>query len=327
MTINSNKSGDTRRKILAFSAIALLILALLALYCFENSAKNRASDSNEMPGVTQADLDRQSAAVSGKTAVLLIGIDKFQDELKSVGFMNNQQSDFVTLLIFNHDDESFAAIHFNRDTMCSVTRYGLGGKEADTVPMQLALSHTYGDGGAMSCKNTVASVNSLLPEIFIKNYACVTMEAVVELTDLCGGIPVFVDDDYTMVDPSFQKGLTITLDGETALNFIRMRRELYDGSNVRRMDRQRSYLSGLADTMLKKAGADTDFALNAVDAITPYLVTDAGDYDLAEFMSWLISYNFTGIVTPEGELGESEKYVEFYPDQSSLEEITKTYWK
>lgn len=324
---SDRRRRENRRKILAICAAAVLVIALAALFIIDSAAERRAVASGETPGVTEADLARQGGAVSGKTAVLLIGVDKFQNEMKNVGFMNNQQSDFVTLLIFDHDEESFVAIHFNRDTICDVTRYGLGGKRADTVPMQLALSHTYGDGGKLSCRNTVASVNSLLPDVRIKNYACVTMEAVIELTDLCGGIPVFMDDDYTVVDPEFQKGLTLTLDGETALTFIRMRRSLADSANSRRMERQKNYMNSLAETLIKQASADPGFGLKAIDVIEPYLTTDADDYTLIEFMSWLLSYQFKGLVSPEGSFADEGRYVEFHPYPASLNDLEKTYWK
>ena len=318
---------ERKKKKLVIAAVALLAIVLAGLALFESRQQNRESASNEMPGVSAADLERQNGAVSGRTALLVIGIDKMQDECFTTGYLNNQQSDFVTLLIFNHEEKSYTAVHFNRDTVCDVTRYGVGLRRVDTVPMQLALSHTYGDGGDLSCRNTVESVNSLLPGIFIRNYACVTMEAVVELTNLCGGVPVEMDDDYTMVDSRFEKGLTLTLDGDSALEFIRMRRALADASNARRMNRQRAYLGALADTVIKKCGADQDFSSRAVSAVAPYLVSDAAELDLAEYMSWVLSYKYNGIITPEGEFDDSGKYVEFHCDEASLKEITEKYWK
>ena len=85
---------------------------------------------------------------------LIMGLDKYEAAAgETDSYNNDQQADFLLLMIVDKTNGSFSALHINRDTMAEIQRLGLGGKKLNTFTGQLALSHTYGSGGKDSCRN------------------------------------------------------------------------------------------------------------------------------------------------------------------------------
>lgn len=78
-----------------------------------------------------------------------------------------------------------------------------------------------------------------------------TMGAVPYINDLVGGVPVTVLDDFSGIDDSLVEGETITLKGEQALHYVRIRGGLEDSSNLNRMKRQQQYLESMAEQIGK----------------------------------------------------------------------------
>ena len=91
---------------------------------------------------------REYTLRSSLDTFLLIGLDKFTDTLSDPGnYTNNQQADFLFLIVVDHTEKSYCAIHLNRDAMTEIQRLGMTGRRIGTFTGQLALSHTYGSGG------------------------------------------------------------------------------------------------------------------------------------------------------------------------------------
>ncbi|MBR6360632.1 MAG: hypothetical protein IKS04_02440, partial [Clostridia bacterium] len=64
--------------------------------------------------------------------VLFIGIDKFESELnREDAYRNTQQSDFLMLLVLDHDAESCTALHINRDIMGEIRVLDFKGDPVD----------------------------------------------------------------------------------------------------------------------------------------------------------------------------------------------------
>ncbi|MCD8375356.1 MAG: LCP family protein [Oscillospiraceae bacterium] len=174
---------------------------------------------------------------SNLETILLIGIDKFEDDLDQYGYINSQQADFLLLLIFDRESGDCTALQINRDIMTEITVLGVTGDQAGTVTAQLALAHTYGSGGSDSCVNTVKAVSNLLYGVDVDHYAAVTMDAVPIINDLAGGVTLTVMDDLTLYDEALVEGEEITLTGDQALTYVRARFYIADGTNLHRMER------------------------------------------------------------------------------------------
>ena len=109
--------------------------------------------------------------------VLLMGLDKYAETEES-NYLNNEQSDFLMLLVINKETGACTPIQLNRDTMTKIQILGVRGDVAGTFTGQLALAHTYGSGERDSCLNTAEAVSNLLYGVDIDHYISITMDGV-----------------------------------------------------------------------------------------------------------------------------------------------------
>ena len=257
--------------------------------------------------------------------ILLMGIDKTSDRMENLdsdALLNNLQSDFLMLLVVDKTASSVTAVHLNRDTMAETPRIGREGKTLAPVTEQLALSHTYGTGGKDSCRNTVKAVSRLLYDVPIDHYLALTMDAIPALTDFVGGVTVHIDDDLTAADPSFVQGTDVTLQGDRALTFVRARRSVTDGTNLSRMERQRTFINALYLKLRSSLNSGGEsYALRLSQAIAPYTTSDLSTDDLVSFTQSLSGYSFAGIETTPGTPDMGAKYIEFHPDEQALQAL------
>lgn len=252
--------------------------------------------------------------------ILLIGVDKYESQAQDESYNNTQQADFLMLLLMDREAETYSVLHLNRDTMTEIPVLGVRGEKAGTITGQLALAHTYGSGGLDSCRNTAEAVSNLLYGIEIDHYLAFTMDAVAKINDLAGGVTLTVSDDLTSVSPELYQGATVTLDGEMALAYVRTRYGLEDSSNLRRMERQRQYLTALQSALTAKAADQEDFMINALETVSPYMTSDCTADQLSRMYDRLVLYADGGIQSIEGEAVKGKEFMEFYPDETALKQ-------
>jgi len=254
-------------------------------------------------------------------SVLVLGLDKFESEKDDSGFYNDQQADFLMLFVIDNEDKSYSVIHLNRDTMVDINVLGVAGEKIDTFFGQLALAHTYGNGKEVSCRNTADAVSGLLNNVNIERYISVTMDAVPVITDLVGGVKVEIKDDFSSIDDSLVMGETIKLSGEQALNFVRTRYGLEDSSNESRMLRQREYVTSLFDALNEKYIEDEDFLEKATFDLSEYMVSNFTVTQMENLIDSLSNYEFKDIYVIDGESKIGEKFLEFYADEDSVNNL------
>ena len=255
---------------------------------------------------------------------LLIGIDKFTDTLSDPDYhTNNQQADFLFLMVVDKSTKTYSAIHLNRDAMTEIQRLGMSGKKIGSFTGQLALAHTFGSGGKDSCRNTVQAVSTYLLGVPVEHYFSLTMDAIPVVNDLAGGVTVHIDDDFSAVDPSLEQGRDVRLQGQQALTFVRGRMYVDDGSNLSRMNRQREFINALYGQLTQKLQEDGGFAARLASRLADYSVSDLTTTELSNLADQLKDYHFTGIRTIAGDADKGEKYMEFYTDESALRSLVK----
>ena len=153
------------------AVVLVLLLGMLLLQRWESTQDAPVSSSGEVSSVeADAPVDDREITYYNGTAyakredletVLLLGVDKFEGETPE-GYVNNQQTDFLLLLVMDKQHETCTPIQLNRDTMTQIQILGVTGEPAGTFTGQLALAHTYGSGEEDSCENTVLAVSNLL---------------------------------------------------------------------------------------------------------------------------------------------------------------------
>lgn len=315
----------------AILAVVLVLLAgMLLLQRWENNQDAPVSSSGEASSVEAgAPVDDREITYYNGTAyakredletVLLLGVDKFAGETPE-GYLNNQQADFLLLLVLDEENETCTPIQLNRDTMTQIQILGVTGEPAGTFTGQLALAHTYGSGEEDSCENTVLAVENLLYGVGIDHYVSLTMDGVALLNDLVGGVPVEVLDDFSGIDDSLVQGEAVTLKGQQALTYVRSRGGLEDSSNLHRMERQRQYLSALQQQLKAAVQQEDGFTLDALLQLNEYMVSDCTVNQLSDLGDSLAAYQVSDILTTPGDAQEGEEFMEFTVDEDALQQL------
>lgn len=315
----------------AILAVVLVLLAgMLLLQRWENTQDAPVSSSGPSSAV-EADVpvDGREITYYNGTAyakredletVLLLGVDKFEGETPE-GYVNNQQADFLLLLVMDKENETCTPIQLNRDTMTQIQILGVTGEPAGTFTGQLALAHTYGSGEEDSCENTVLAVENLLYGVGIDHYVSLTMDWVALLNDLVGGVTVEVLDDFSGIDDSLVQGETVTLKGQQALTYVRSRGGLEDSSNLHRMERQRQYLAALQQQLKAAVQQEDGFTLDALLQLNEYMVSDCTVNQLSDLGDSLATYQVGDILTTPGDAQEGEEFMEFTVDEDALQQL------
>lgn len=258
--------------------------------------------------------------------VLLIGLDAVGKAGDSGAYYNTDQADFLLVAALNEEEKTCRLLQIDRDTMTAVDLLGVSGAKYGTRVEQIALSHTYGDGTAHSCLNVANGVSKLLYGALIDDYFCVTMDAVSILTDFVGGVPVTMDADYTEIDPSFRKGETVILAGDTAVKWIRARNGTAEPTNAVRMRRQRLYLDAFLRIVFDGEPGTGFDRLGAYAAISDYMVTNCDSFAFTSLANELDGFSFSGTVTPSGTVKTGENGVEFYADEQHLQTLAAEFF-
>lgn len=258
----------------------------------------------------------------GIETMLVLGLDTYAGT-EPESYSNSKQADFLMLLVMDTNNNTCQAIHINRDTMADVNVLGVAGDRIDTVKQQIALSHTYGNGREVSCRNTADAVSELLG-VRVDHYVSVTMDAVSIVNDLVGGVTLTVLDDFSAIDSTMKEGEAITLTGAQALTYVRARKGLEDPSNSRRMARQKQYLEALYERTQQCVQEQTDFVPKTALALADYLVTDCSGNKLENLMSRFMEKPLDTIYSLEGDLNTGEQFMEFYPYEDSIKQVVVT---
>lgn len=318
------KKRINKRKIISNIIIVLLIgvFVFSALMMIKEWEKQRGVYTGG--DVTQTDIKFEGKRYELKDnlqTILVMGLDKFASDVTTGSYNNDQQADFLLLIVIDRDNESYDLVHINRDTMTEITMLGVGGQAIGTEVGQIALSHSYGSGGKDSCRNTVLAVSEFFGGAAIDNYLSLTMDAVPILNDAVGGVTVTISDDFSGIDDTLVQGEQVTLRGEHALNYVRTRYGMEDSTNVARMARQREYLTALWDAVVSCVNEDEEFIVNASLEIADYMVTDCTSAQLERLFETVNAYGAPEIRTIEGDSIKGEDFMEFYADEDALQRL------
>lgn len=257
---------------------------------------------------------------------LILGLDKYEENITSDSYNNNQQSDFLMLMVFDNEAKTYSTIHINRDTMVDIDVLGVAGNKVDSVRKQIALAHTYGNGGAISNSNVARSVSSLLCDVRINYTMSLTLDSIGAMNGIVGGVTIDeVLDDFSDVEGGERlikgaKDVTLT-DAEAQL-YVQHRRELDDSSNANRMIRQRQYLEAMRLKIEARAEADDEFPVKAALEMSEYMMYNCSETVLQGLAEKMQEYEFVEIKEIDGEssVGADGK-MEFVPNEDSVKQL------
>ena len=298
-----------------------LLLVLMISVCFSGCGDTASAEITQ-PASTVASMETTSPRKDLET-ILVMGLDKNERSEMLEGYVNKTQSDFLLLLVIDRENRSINSLQINRDTMTEITRLGVFGGSAGKYTAQIALAHAYGSGGSDSDLNAVKAVSNFLGGVKIDHYMTFTMDSVALVNDMVGGVTVFIEDDFSEMDPSLVQGQEITLKGEQALHFVRGRSNVADGTNLNRMARQRQYMMGLYEKIMAAAAQDEAFPEKLVKKLADAFDTDLSVYQLDSLFDTLLECKMGEMLTIEGENVRGE-FMEFYADPDSVAQAVQT---
>ena len=253
---------------------------------------------------------------------LIMGLDSRGEAEATEEYDGTGQVDTLELVVVDYTANTYTRLPINRDTMTEVQSLDTDGTYLATTKMQLSLAHACGDGMEISCENTVDAVSNLLYGQTIDGYASLNMDAIEVLNHLAGGVTVTIEDDFSKADPTLVQGETVTLTDEQAMTYVRGRMDVGDGTNEGRMRRQTQFLSALKPILMEKCQADSSFALEIYDSLTPYMVTDQSRNDFIKLTAALIESEEQERLHIEGTNAVGDTgFNEFTVDEDSLADV------
>ncbi len=306
-----------RQLITIIASIFFGVIAVVSLFGMFHE------DGGSYETETQNTILYQGARYRKKDLVnlLVMGIDQGTEAQESEFYYNDGRADFLALVSVDVSTKSYTVLHINRDTITDVNVYGVRGEYVETRKEQIALAHTYGDGLSQSCGYMQDAVSSLLNGLQIDYYLSLTMPAVAIINDAVGGVSMTLNQDYTDIQPGFQKGEKVILTGEQALRFVRARKGVADETNVSRMERQMLYVEAMLTQLAEKVMAEEGFLEELFFEIEEYAITNCSVNTFSRIVGYVSDYRCIENRTLEGEAKKGKLYMEYYVDEEKKEQL------
>ena len=211
-----------------FGIILVLFLAVVGmgakLYWDVSKSMDKTYETVERSKKSQVNLNNKEPF-----SVLLLGIDTGDD-----GRVEQGRSDTTIVATVNPRDKQTTLVSLARDTYVDIPGHGKQDK----------LNHAYAFGGASLAMDTVENYLN----IPINHYVSINMAGLKELVNAVGGIEVNNNLTFSQDGYDFTIG-KISLDGEQALSYSRMRYEDPNG-DYGRQERQRKVIEGIVQKVL-----------------------------------------------------------------------------
>jgi len=243
-------------QLLAFIAIGLAVVLVsgiaVAGYVVYDLTSTVSANAVELEG--QKELPPDIGAYEGGFNLVLTGVDTCEDAYKqyfgarctgkdSEGTLND-----VNLLVHVSDaPRRVTVVSFPRDLMVRIPQCEDAAGKTHSEMSKQQINTSYTDGGL----NCVVKTISELTGQEVQFAASVTFGGVIEITNAIGGVDVClaspIRDKYTSLN--LPAG-THTLQGLQALQFLRTRHGVGDGSDLGRIGNQQQYMTNLAKKLI-----------------------------------------------------------------------------
>ncbi len=302
--------------------LALVIVGFFFLYKWDDKQGEFPDHETEVPVIEHNGIEYVQR--ENVETFLVLGLDNLPPKSISDAYVNNNQADFLMLLVLDNEAKQYTAIHISHDTMTDINVLGLAGEKIDSICDRIAMAYTYGNGRNLSCHNTSDAVSSLLMGVEVDGYVALNAETVEVLNDLVGGVELVVLDDFTEIDPLMVKGESVTLTGTQAVTYIHGNAKSENNSNSNKTNRQKQYIRALYNTFVTKMTEEESgeqFASDVSQKMTDYIVSNKSSTRLQTIINKVIEYDFLGERDIEGKTLFVEDHVEFHPDKDKVKEM------
>ena len=248
--------------------------------------------------------------------ILFLGVDDGGTSIPGVTPGEGRRSDTIILLLLNNESKEIQLLAISRDTIADVDVYQANGDYAYTAPTHITMQYFYGDSPTRSCFLTKRAVSRLLYGMRIDGCLSLNAHGIVTIVDLLGGLTLTMPDDYTEIDPRYQAGVELTLNGAETEHLLRHRDTSVHGSNEARVERQLRLIKALVEKLQKST------SVSRLEELLDSAGKDVcSDLD-AETLKKLVSYRLVPeSVTLPGEVVQGAEHDEFHVDESALRKL------
>ena len=257
-----------------WSLAALLVLALSGLGIAYTNLSGNIVKVDLLPSLGTA---RPTTVVEGPLNILVMGSDTRQGigttEYGTDTIEGGAHSDTNLLVHLSADRDRAMVVSIPRDSMVPAPADcdDLDSTVADGVVRQWNLN--YNKGGP-SCVIRTLEGNT---DIRVDHFVVIDFAGFQQMVDALGGIEVCLSEDVSDADAAFE--LTAgrhLLDGKQALGYVRVRKQLGDGSDLGRIERQQAFMSSVAQkAMSTSLLLRPDRLYSFLDAATESMTTDS----------------------------------------------------
>ena len=243
-------------QMLKFLAIGLAVVLVsgfgVGAYVFYDLSSTVSANAVELEG--QDPVPPDIGEYKGGFNMVLTGVDTCEEKYKDLfgarctGADSEGTLNDVNLLVHvSQEPRRITVVSFPRDLMIPIPECTDEDGNTTSAMSKQPLNTAYTDGGL----NCVVKTISELTDQEIQFAASVTFGGVIEITNAIGGVDVClaspIKDRYTGLDMAAG---THTVEGLQALQFLRTRHGVGDGSDLGRIGNQQQYMSSLARKMI-----------------------------------------------------------------------------
>lgn len=238
--INRNHKNQKKRRWPRVLLVIFLIIGGIFAYAYSQLRKTTDSIhsdiSQDEDRIEHPSRQNSNLKLDGDDpfSILLLGIDT-----GDMGRVDRGRSDTIMVLTVNPEANKTTLLSIPRDTRTEIV--GRGNQDK--------INHAYAFGGPVMAIN---SVQNLL-DIPIDHYVSVNMKGIQQIVDAVGGVTITPNISFSQSGYSFVKGQQVTMNGEQALAYSRMRYEDPQG-DYGRQSRQREVVLA---TLSKAASFNT----------------------------------------------------------------------
>jgi LCP family protein required for cell wall assembly len=269
-----------RHPILSFLAMAVVAIGVVGASAVGLVAFNVWDAANSLTANAvvineDEELPPSLGAIEGGVNLLLVGTDSCEGANAALsgacqaGDTAGERNDVTMLVHISDEPRRVTVVSFPRDMVVPIPSCPSedGGSYSAMSAQMLNASYQY---GGLAC--TALTVQELIGDT-IDFAAAIRWTGVINMSDAIGGVDVCVSGDVS--DPHTGLSLTSgthTLEGVQALQFLRMRHGIGDGSDLGRISNQQQFMSSLvrklqSDSVLANPSVLFNLASTAIDQV------------------------------------------------------------
>jgi LCP family protein required for cell wall assembly len=227
--------------------------------------------------------------------VLVMGSDTREGEGNNIDNLTGggERSDTTIMFHLSADRKRAYGISIPRDSL--VTRPECKTEDGGTIPggTDVMWNEAFALGGP-AC--TIQQFEQLTG-VYIDHYVVVDFAGFEDMVDAIDGVEVCIPED--IVDPAHGINIpagTREIEGRQALNYVRARYTLGDGSDIGRISRQQAFIASMVNKV-KSAGvlARPDRLIRFLEAATKSLTLDRGLKNIAKIADLGLQFQDIGL--------------------------------